>query len=92
MAVLTTNNLTWNDLVYVDLSFRRNMNVRVTENIRGIRQIAWDSVAAVTNLVEGSTTLTNWVTVESVIGTGQSMQITDPSAEQNRFYRVKLVY
>jgi cyclophilin family peptidyl-prolyl cis-trans isomerase len=89
--VLSTN-LDWNDFIYVDLSFRRNMNVRVTENFRGIRQIAWDSVADVPNIVEGSTTFTNWSSVANVVGTGATMQITDPATEPNRFYRVRLVY
>jgi cyclophilin family peptidyl-prolyl cis-trans isomerase len=93
--VLSTNTgdvSFWNDFIYVDLSFRRNMNLRVTENVRGIRQIAWESVAGINNTVQASTTFTNWVDVESVIGTGQTMQITDPSTEPSRLYRVKLVY
>jgi cyclophilin family peptidyl-prolyl cis-trans isomerase len=92
MAVLTTNELMWNDLVYVDLSFRREMNLQATRNIRGIRQIAWSSVAGVTNAVDYSANLTNWVNVTNVIGTGAQMQVTDSSSDAQRFYRVKLVY
>lgn len=93
--VLSTNfsdESFWNDFIYVNLSFRRDMNVRVTENFRGIRQITWESVAGVNNTVQASSTFTNWVDVESVIGTGQTMQITDPSTEPSLLYRIKLVY
>lgn len=92
LAVLTTNELTWDDLVYVDLSFRRDMNLRATRSIRGIRQIAWNSVAGVTNAVDYSANLTNWVNFTNVIGTGAQMQFTDSSTDAHRFYRVKLLY
>jgi cyclophilin family peptidyl-prolyl cis-trans isomerase len=92
MAVLTTNELSWNDLVYVDLSFRREMNLQATRNIRGIRQIAWSSVAGVTNSVDYSANLTNWVNFTNVVGTGAQMQFTDSSTDAQRFYRVKLLY
>lgn len=92
MAVLSTNELTWNDLVYVNLSFRRNMQLEATRNARGIRQIAWNSVAGVTNAIDYSVTLTNWVNLTNVVGTGETMQVTDPSDLGQRFYRVNLLY
>jgi cyclophilin family peptidyl-prolyl cis-trans isomerase len=92
LPVLTTNELSWNDLVYIDLSFRRDMNLESTRNIRGIRQITWSSVAGVTNSVDSSPNLTTWVTFTNLIGTGGQMQITDTSSDAQRFYRVKLLY
>jgi cyclophilin family peptidyl-prolyl cis-trans isomerase len=92
MPVLTTNELTWNDLVYVDLSFRRDMNLQATRNTGGIRQIAWSSVVGVTNSVDYSANLTNWVNFTNVLGTGAQMQFMDTSPDAQRFYRVKLLY
>ncbi len=90
--VLSTNELSWNDLVYVDLAFRRDMNLQYIWNIRGNRQITWQSVAGVTHVIDHSSNLVNWAELTTVVGTGQSMQITDTSAEPQRFYRVRLVY
>jgi cyclophilin family peptidyl-prolyl cis-trans isomerase len=90
--VLSTNELTWNDLVYVDLAFRRDMNLQSIRNIRGARQIAWDSVAGVTHAIDHSSNLVNWVEHSTVVGTGLPMQITDTSDDPKRFYRVRLVY
>jgi cyclophilin family peptidyl-prolyl cis-trans isomerase len=90
--VLSTNELTYNDLIYVDLSFRRDMELRVTQNVRGVQQIAWSSVAGVTNAVDYSTTLTNWTTLTNMIGTGTAMQVPALAGEPERFYRVRLLY
>jgi cyclophilin family peptidyl-prolyl cis-trans isomerase len=91
--VFTTNqNITFNDVIYVDLKIRRDMDLQVTRNFRGIRQIAWDSVAGVTNAVDYSANLTNWVNFTNVIGTGSRMQFTESSDDAQRFYRVKLRY
>jgi hypothetical protein len=68
------------------------MDLQVTRNFRGIRQIAWDSVAGVTNAVDYSANLTNWVNFTNVIGTGSRMQFTESSDDAQRFYRVKLRY
>jgi cyclophilin family peptidyl-prolyl cis-trans isomerase len=91
-ALTNAANVTCNDLITVSLSFRRDMNLQATRNIRGLRQIAWSSVAGVTNAVDYSANLTNWVNFTNVIGTGAQMQVTDSSSEAQRFYRVKLVY
>ena len=90
--VLTTNDLTWNDLVYVDLALRRDMNLQSIRNIRGNRQITWQSVAGITHAIDHSTNLVNWAELTAVVGTGQAMQITDTSDDPQRYYRVRLVY
>jgi cyclophilin family peptidyl-prolyl cis-trans isomerase len=92
LAVLSTNELTWDDLVYVNITFRRDMELRVTQNVRGVQQIAWSSVAGVTNAVDYSTTLTNWTTLTNMIGTGTAMQVPALAGEPERFYRVRLLY
>jgi cyclophilin family peptidyl-prolyl cis-trans isomerase len=92
MPVLSTNELTWDDLVYVDLKIRREMNLQATREAGGIRRIAWNSVAGVTNAVDYSANMTNWVNFTNVIGTGAQMQVTDSSTDAQRFYRVKLLY
>ena len=93
MATLTnTANLTYDTLVYVDISLRRDMNLQSIINIRGNRQITWDSVAGVTHALDYSTNLVNWTELTTVVGTGQTMQHTDPSDDPHRFYRVRLVY
>ena len=93
MATLTnTANLTYDTLVYVDISLRRDMNLQMTRNFRGIRQIAWDSVAGVTNSVDLSSNLASWTTYTNLVGTGQRMSFSEPSDEPHRFYRVRLLY
>ncbi|HET6409394.1 MAG TPA: peptidylprolyl isomerase [Chthoniobacteraceae bacterium] len=89
---ILSTNVTYDDFIYVDLSFRRDMNVQVGENVRGLRQISWNSVAGVTNAVDFTTTLTNWTTLNQVRGTGGNMQVTDSSTDPRRYYRVRLVY
>jgi len=93
MATLTnTANLTYDTLVYVDVSLRRDMNLQITRTFRGIRQLSWDSVMGVTNSVDVSSNLTSWVTFTNVIGTGQRMYLNEPSEDPHRFYRVRLLY
>jgi peptidyl-prolyl cis-trans isomerase A (cyclophilin A) len=93
MAVLTNSaNVTCSDIITIDLSFRRDMNLQSIRNIRGARQITWQSVDGVTHAIDHSTNLVNWVEHSTVVGTGQPMQITDTSDDPQRFYRVRLVY
>ncbi|MGZ8921644.1 MAG: peptidylprolyl isomerase, partial [Limisphaerales bacterium] len=94
MATLTNAaNLTCDDLVTVNLSFRRDMNVEITRNIRGLRQIAWDSVAGVTNAVDYTTNLASpWLNYTNVVGTGERMSLPENSNDAQRFYRILLRY
>ena len=92
MAVLSTNNLSYDDLVYVQLSFRRDLDLKAVINPRGLRQVSWNSVAGVTNVLEYTSTLTNWVVLTNFVGTGERVGITDLSADPVRTYRAKLFY
>ena len=89
--VLSTN-ITYDDFIYVDLSFRRDMNLQSIRNIRGNRQITWQSVAGVTHAIDHSTNLVNWTELTTVVGTGETMQHTDTSDDPQRYYRVRFVY
>jgi cyclophilin family peptidyl-prolyl cis-trans isomerase len=93
IAVLTNSaNLTCGAIITMDLSFRRDMNLQMTANFRGIRQLAWDSVGGVTNSIDYSANLASWVTYTNLIGTGQRMSLAEPANEPHRFYRVRLLY
>jgi cyclophilin family peptidyl-prolyl cis-trans isomerase len=93
MAVLTNSvNLTCNDIITINLSFRRDMNLQMTENVRGIRQIAWSSVAGVTNIIDYSNIPNQWNVLTNFVGTGDVMRHTDSTETEHRYYRVRLVY
>jgi cyclophilin family peptidyl-prolyl cis-trans isomerase len=92
MAVLVTNDLGYDDLVYVHLTFRRDLDVEVTRRPDGTRRVGWASVAGVTNALEYSTNFTTWTTVTNLIGTGNPIQVADSSTDLQRIYRVKLLY
>lgn len=92
MAVLATNDLGYDDLVYVQLTFRRNLDVQVIRRPDGSRRIGWNSVTAVTNEVEYSTNFVTWTTLTNLIGTGNPALVTDSSTDPQRAYRVKLLY
>ena len=92
LPVLATD-ATYDDMVYIDLSLRRDLALTVTE-VRGRPIVAWQSVAGVTNLVEFRTaTAPEWHELTAVIGTGETMTYTDSSATNAaRLYRVGLRY
>lgn len=92
LPVLSTN-LTFNDLVYMNISLRRDLDLQVTTSIRGERQVGWNTMAAVTNILENSTNLIadSWEVSTSIVGTGSRFQFVEP-ATGPRFYRVKLLY
>ena len=83
-----------NNLVYVDLTLRRDVDLEVIRNARGLRQLSWNSIVGATNIVEYTTTFgtADWTTHTTVVGTGDRMQVTDLSNDQKRFYRLKLLY
>ena len=85
-------NLTCNDIITINLSFRRDMNLQMTENVRGIRQIAWSSVAGVTNIIDYSNIPNQWNVLTNFVGTGDVMRHTDSTETEHRYYRVRLVY
>ena len=93
VAVLSTTNLSFDDLVYVDLSFRRDLGLEVTRNFRGVRALAWKSIAGVTNVLEYTTNLASaWLPYTNFIGSGQTVQVSETSNDSKRFYRVKALY
>jgi cyclophilin family peptidyl-prolyl cis-trans isomerase len=92
LAVLATNDLGYDDLVYVQLSFRRDLDVTLTRGPGGVRRISWNSVAGLSNVVDYTTNFSTWITYSNVLGTGNRVQVTDTSADPARLYRVKLLY
>ena len=92
MAVRAANNLTYDDLVYVQLTFRRDLDVEVIRRPDGTRRVGWTSVAGITNAVEYSTNFTTWTTFTNFVGTGNPIQVADGSSDPQRVYRVKLLY
>jgi cyclophilin family peptidyl-prolyl cis-trans isomerase len=92
MAVIATNDIGYEDLVYVQISARRDFDLEITRTISGLRQLEWTSVAGLTNFVEYTTNYTNWLTHAALLGTGDRMQTMDRSSDSGRVYRVKVLY
>jgi cyclophilin family peptidyl-prolyl cis-trans isomerase len=84
-------NLTFNDLIYVDISL---LNVQVSMNTNGSRKISWNSASNKVNYVEFTTNLPPaWHTLVSANGNGNTISVTDSNAAAaGRFYRVRVVY
>jgi cyclophilin family peptidyl-prolyl cis-trans isomerase len=90
LPVLRTN-LTYDDLIYVDVSL---LNVQVTQLANRTHQISWNSVAGRTNYVEFTTNLPpTWRSLLATNGTGNPISVVDPTADlPKRFYRVRVNY
>jgi cyclophilin family peptidyl-prolyl cis-trans isomerase len=85
----TTGNLTFDDLVYVDITL---LNVRLT-NTGPNKQITWRSVKDKVNYVEYTTVLPPaWQTLASPVGNGNDLSVTDTAGDAKRFYRVRVEY
>ncbi len=85
----TTGNLTYDDLVYVDITL---LNVRLTDIGTG-KQIVWRSVKDKVNYVEYTTVFPPvWQALTSPTGTGNDMMVTDNSGDTRRFYRIRVEY
>ena len=94
IPVLYTANsasVTYNDLIYVDISL---LNVQVTIKTNGARQISWNSASNKVNYVEYTTNLPpSWHVLLSTNGNGNMISVTDSNAASaGRFYRVRVVY
>jgi cyclophilin family peptidyl-prolyl cis-trans isomerase len=81
----------YQDLVYVDISL---LNVQVTYNGRGGRNISWTTVSNVPNHLEFTTNFPPaWKILTSTNGTGKMVTITDSGVGvPARFYRVRVDY
>jgi len=78
------------EFVYVDITLL-SVQIALTNNLR---QISWNSVSGLPNVVEYTTTMPPaWNTLVSTNGTGSRMAVIDPTAtNQYRFYRVRVNY
>jgi cyclophilin family peptidyl-prolyl cis-trans isomerase len=90
LPVLTTN-LTYNDLIYIDVSL---LNVQVRSDGVGGREVLWNSVSNRLHHVEFTTNLPpSWQLLLSTNGTGSTLRITDANpVNAARFYRVRVDY
>lgn len=90
---VTSTEPTIDDLVYVDISLRRDMNLALNR-LPTKRVVTWDSVAGVQNIVQFSTNSPPvWQNLTTVIGTGARMTADDTAPMQPlKFYRVILEY
>ncbi len=76
------------NFVFLDISL---LQVTVSTNSTGGRQISWNSATGKTNIVEFTANLPpTWNTLVSTNGTGNRMSVVDPSAATIRFYRVRV--
>ncbi len=87
LPVLRTN-LTFSDLIYIDVSLLR-LAVR---DVPVGREISWNSVSNIVNYVEFTTTFPPaWQTLVATNGTGTRLAVTDTNSGP-RFYRVRIGY
>lgn len=88
---LLTPNLTFSDLIFMDISL---LNVQVGLAANGAREISWNSVSNVVNRVEFTTNFPPvWNSLASTNGNGATLKVTDPSKDNaTRFYRVRVDY
>ena len=90
LPILSTN-VTYDDLVYVDISL---LSIRVETLSNGSRQISWNSASNVLNQVEFTTKFPPvWQLLTSTNGSGGVVSVTDSSLDEaQRFYRVRVEY
>jgi cyclophilin family peptidyl-prolyl cis-trans isomerase len=88
---LLSTNLTWSDLIYVDITL---LKVRVQNTANGSREISWNSVEGRPHHVEFTPTMPpEWQTLLTTNGNGGRMTFTDASTgAEARFYRVRVDY
>jgi cyclophilin family peptidyl-prolyl cis-trans isomerase len=94
-AVLTpSNNITVNDLLYVQVSLRRDMSLQITRSATGERRVSWFAIPGVTNVLEYTSdpALATWSQITNFVPSGGRVQITDSSNDRLRLYRVLLFY
>jgi hypothetical protein len=82
------------NIIYVDISLRRDLGLHTFTSPRGERELSWNSVAGVTNVVEYSEVANPliWSDLATRLGTGEPMNVIDPAKDSERIYRVKLIY
>lgn len=86
----TTGNLTYDDLVYVDITL---LNVRISDVPGTGKLIQWRSVKDKINWVEYTAVFPPvWQTLATPFGTGSDMAVTDTSGDGKRFYRIRVDY
>lgn len=87
-AVVT--NIQYSDLIYVDVSL---LQVAIKPVTGGAREVSWNSVTGLTNVVEFSTNMPpTWFTLIRTNGTGNRFAINDSATGPLRFYRVRVEY
>jgi cyclophilin family peptidyl-prolyl cis-trans isomerase len=86
-----TSDLTYSDLLYVDVSL---LNVQVQKFTNDTHQISWNSVVGRTNYVEFTTNLPPiWRSLVATNGTGNTLSVTDATVNlPRRLYRVRVDY
>lgn len=90
LPLLYPNPLADTNLLFVDISL---LEVSISPLAMGGREIAWNSPAGLTNIVEFTTNFPPiWATLVRTNGTGTRVRVTDPSPDASRFYRVRVTY
>lgn len=80
----------YSELLYVDISL---LDLQVTAQSGGSREISWNSVSNKLHYVEFTTNFPPvWTTLASTNGTGGRMAVADSAARPRRFYRVRVAY
>ena len=90
LPLYSTNGLT-GDFLYADISL---LSVKVANLPGEQREISWNSVAGLANVVEFTTNFPpSWQALASTNGTGNRMAVVDGSTQAPvRFYRVRVLY
>ncbi len=93
LAPVTNVSQLFTNLIYVDVKLRRDVNLKLSPIRKGERNIAFTTVAGVTNSLQYSSSLTpgSWTTYTNIVGTGAPYSLID-SGSGDRIYRVTLTY
>jgi len=91
MPVLSDTSVTYEDIIYTQISLPAWPQVRIERLADGARRIHWNSLSNFVNRVEGTTNLTAaWELLGQAPGTGHEMTWTDTSIGPRRFYRIRI--
>ena len=83
---------TFNNLLYIGIVLQRDLDLEVAGPVSGQRNISWTTQAGMTNTLEflNDFSAGTWQPLTNILGNGSRFEVTDPSSDRLRIYRVRL--